>query len=292
MENDTLLPLISTLNIDTSDVIDLFEYRDLDGKVNYIDSEELNSNYQKNMEELDDVINQLRKYSEELKNGVPDFGLNDSSKDDINSNPVFVDLDKKSTNSYSYKNKFHKFKMNLVRTAVMAGVILGLSAASKSSPNLGVVNSYNQSISIENDTKTVTNNFQKLDEKTIKNKTSKKSKQRLGFIRLNNTKLSYTSMNSGPIVNTKDLKCDSYKAHYAAILDDNNNLMDVIDVSKKQNMNITKFKRNCKKVYGDNISIKLNVDGIIDGKIVYSKAGWVSIEKSIKSSDKSYTKCI
>ena len=41
MENDTLLPLISTLNIDTSDVIDLFEYRDLDGKVNYIDSEEL-----------------------------------------------------------------------------------------------------------------------------------------------------------------------------------------------------------------------------------------------------------
>lgn len=325
-EEMTFVSYIPTEDESSSDIIDLFEYKTLDGtvknidgetfnyqhnkdieeltsiinqmkmnsSVEYIGNEELSSQNHKNTEDLDDVISQLKRYSRDLENGAPDFGLENSSKD--NSNLITVDFyappDNKSRKSYFCKDRIHKFKTNLVRTAVMAGVVLGLTAATKASLNLGVIKSQNQYVSTEKETTIATNNLQKLVNKTIKSTPLKKSKEKLGFIKLGNTKLSYTSMNDGPTVNTKDLKCDSYKVHYAAIFDDSNNLMDVIDVSKKQEMSIHKFKKNCKKVYGDNINIQINVDGVVDGKVVYDKAGWVSIEKSINNDSKAHSKCI
>lgn len=293
-KNMTFMPYVPIEDGDSSDIIDMVEYRDLDGKVKYLSNIDFDCQHYKDMQELDSLLNQLNKYSKELERGTPDFGLYDSSKKV--ENLIITDFDSppesKSIKNYFCKDKIHKFKMNLVRTAVMAGVVLGLTAATNSSSNLGEVKYSNGCVSIEKETANATSNLKKSIGNTIKSEPVKKSKEKLGFIKLDSTDLSYTSMNDGPFVNTKRLKCDSYKAHYAAILDDNNNLIDVIDVSKKKRMSITKFKKNCKKVYGNDINIQLNVDGVINGKVIYNKAGWISIEKSVKYDKKVYIKSI
>lgn len=293
-KNMTFVSHVLIEDEDSSDIIDMVEYKDLDGKVKYISIEDFDYQYNRDVQELDSLLNQLNRYSKELERGTPDFGLYDASKKV--ENLIITDFDSPSENksikNYFCKDKIHKFKTNLVRTAVMAGVVLGLTAATNSSSNLGEVKYSNGCVSIEKETANATSNLQKSIENIIKSEPVKKSKEKLGFIELGNINLSYTSMNDGPSVNTKSLKCDNYKAHYAAILDDNNNLIDVINVSKKHKMSINKFKKNCKEVYGDNINIQLNVDGVIDGKVVYSKAGWVSIEKSVNNYSSNYTKCI
>ncbi len=271
----------------SNDAIDIYEYKTSDGKTKYISEEEYNKNLEMDMKELDELITKMNIFSRELEKGTLNFECDDFLEDNDNDKEPVVTinsdsiLENSSNKKHSCKEKIYGIKMRLIRTAVIAGVALGLTAATKSSLNLGTVNYNSYSTSIETGTETVTNNIQELMKNTLKSKHAKKNKDKLGSIKLRNTKLSYTSMNENPSVNTKQLRCDSYKAHYAAILDDSNNLIDVIDVSKKQGLSVNKFKKNCKKVYGNNINIQINVDGIIDGKVVYKQAGWVPIEKSV-----------
>lgn len=194
-----------------------------------------------------------------------------------------------------------KKKLTLKRLALAASVVLGLLLPGKTA------NKYDANIvkntTIEGQTnndakenvqpKEADNNKvnkivvnKKVVKRTLKNKIRLKDN-----ITLKNATFYYSSTGAGPKVRQNSIPCDSYKITRIAILSaSSNEIIDTIDInSKNKNMSVDDLKTNIKSVYGDDIKIKMNVNGIEQGKETYKNIGWTSINK-VSGTAKVYSK--
>lgn len=204
------------------------------------------------------------------------------------------------------RNKSKKRGFSLRRVAVYIGLIFGFFSAAKTTSNYHVSGNSDVTVDyakttkpekeetkvkqtkVEQQRKSIESQINELKE--IKNTIIEDVKLK-DNITLNNATFHYTSDYCGPKVSQEKVDCDSYTINRIAILSKSSNeIIDVIDINNKnKNMSIDDLKDNVQTVYGDDVKIKINVNGIKDGEEIYKHLGWTSINK-VEEVEKVYTK--
>lgn len=274
-------------------IIDLFSHTKSNGDILYVDETTIDENLKQVHNDISEMLQEIERNNplnrkKETNNKDKIIKLNLEPVSDYEptvicdySDPtevIYVDFDSKSK-----KNKTNR-KFSLKRVACTIGLIFGLGAAISNAPryNANVSNdiSYQQDI---DDTKVSDKNSENIRVNKKKNKSLKVSKvnkkEDNSVFQLKDATLHYTSNGDGPSVNTSQLNCDGYVINKVAIYSSNGDKMDVVNIKNK--VSAEKLRDNCESIYGDDVEIKVNVDGIINKKIVYKKAGWISLKKVI-----------
>lgn len=289
------------------EIIDLVPYIDDDGKEKYIDEVTRDEKIEEKKNKIYSMVHEIKKnnplnqksnnnhtFNNKSSNGSKIIYLDLEPVEGADSDTIICDYCDPAEVIYVdfdglKKKEKRKSKLSLKRIACTVGIIFGLSAAISKAPHCNIYTSSNVSYQQDKDDSKANDNILKANKKEVRNKTSKKSKN--NYIQLKDTSLYYTSTGEGPSVKTSSLSCDSYQVNHIAILSSDNEVMDVIKIDKSKKVNPKKIEKQCKSIYGNDINIKINVDGIIDGKKVYNQAGWASIKKVVNRV-KTYTKRI
>lgn len=261
------LPPVDKTNFDTlrEDIVSTVEYKREDGSIVYIDCD-----YR--LEQLKQEREKLQKMLDEIKENNP---LN--QKKAISVTP---------SNDYIRKDSVSKRKkrgFSLRKVACFAGLILGLASSIKASPHISSDSMNKVVVDVPNpDNLTSSDSFDEIDlsfkSDYVDIKDTTRSKMRLGdSIKLNETKLYYTSTGENPSVKTSDLPCDQYKIRYIAVLSSQQNILEVVKVNKfNRDMTWDEFKDQYSSL---DVHFQINVDGMINSKRVYKEAGWTSAKK-------------
>lgn len=296
-------------------LIDAYEVQRENGSIGYIDEYTYKNTLQATEDKIEEKRNELKALLKRFRDNNP---LNNPAFSSQSSSffayPSLTDYDDDcitTTDGMTIVDDFKQAankrrqdvinrRFSLKRVVATVGVALGLMAATKAAYNYTLDS--NHHIRVEAPTKPERDSY------TIMRK--EKSRIRVGVssmhtmnkessisliedpIQLEDIQLYYSSDEQKPSVRTKELSCDSYKINRIAILShDGKKIIKNINVNRLDStMNIDDFKENCRLLYGDDIKFKINVHGIIDGKVVYKQAGWTSMGNIKDKKAKVYSK--